>query len=65
MCELGLASGQTRVTGTPAEGLPAATLSSDTGTELLKLFCLSQVVFKRPGRRGRIETQEKKELQFC
>lgn len=33
MCERGLAGSQTRVTGTLAQGLPAAALGSDTDTE--------------------------------
>lgn len=40
MCEHGLAGSQTRVTGTLAEGLPAAALGSDTDSGLLKLFHL-------------------------
>lgn len=43
MCEHRLASSQTRVTETLAEGLPAAVLDSDTDAELLKLSRLFQI----------------------
>lgn len=43
MCEHGLASSQTRVPVTLAEGLPAAALDSDTNMELLKFSRLFQI----------------------
>lgn len=60
MCERGLAGSQTRVTGTLAQGLPAAALGSDTDTEFRKLFHLFPNVFRRAGWKGRTETQGKR-----